>query len=225
VADDTTPAARRLVLRDAWSIGVATGAYGISFGAVSITAGLSVSQTCALSILMFTGASQFALVAVVESGGAAVAAATTAILLGSRNALYGLRLSRLLRVRGVKRLGAAQLVIDESTAMGLAQRDEGSGRLAFYATGIAVFVCWNTGTVVGAAGANALTDPTALGLDVAAPAAFLALLAPRLRTRGTWVVALTAAVVALAVTPFVPTGVPVLVAALVAVVAGVSRRR
>jgi predicted branched-subunit amino acid permease len=225
VADDTTPAARRLVLRDAWSIGVATGAYGISFGAVSITAGLSVSQTCALSILMFTGASQFALVAVVESGGAAVAAATTAILLGSRNALYGLRLSRLLRVRGVKRLGAAQLVIDESTAMGLAQRDEGSGRLAFYATGIAVFVCWNTGTVVGAAGANALTDPTALGLDVAAPAAFLALLAPRLRTRGTWVVALTAAVVALAVTPFVPTGVPVLVAALVAVVAGISRRR
>jgi predicted branched-subunit amino acid permease len=217
-------AARRAIVRDALSIGLATGAYGLSFGAVSMLAGMSVLQTCVLSLLMFTGASQFALVSVADSGGSAIAAAATSIFVGTRNALYGLRLSRILAVRGIKRLFAAHWVLDESTAMVLAQPTEPAGRLAFYATGAAIFVCWNVATLLGALGASAISDPTVLGLDVAGPAAFLALLAPQLRDRSTWMVALVAGIVALVMTPLVPVGVPVLCAAAVAVVVGMARR-
>src|ERR1700712_5268370 len=136
---------RRAVLRDALGIGVAVGAFGLSYGAIAVASGFSLLQTCTLSVLMFTGASQFALVGVVGAGGSAVAGALTALLLGSRNALYGLRLASLLHVRGALRAVAAQLVIDESAAMGLAR-----GRRGFWATGVAVFVCWNVSSAVGA---------------------------------------------------------------------------
>ena len=199
------------VVRDAVGIGVATGAFGLSYGAVATAAGLSVVQTCALSVLMFTGASQFALVGVVGAGGTVLAGALTALLLGSRNALYGLRLAPLLRVRGARRAAAAQLVIDESTAMALTR-----GRPGFWATGVAVFVCWNAGTVVGALGGAALADPRALGLDAAGPAAFVALLAPRLDGRAARRLAVIAGIVALLAVPVTPTGVPVLLAAVVA---------
>ena len=211
---------RAAVVRDAVGIGVATGAYALSFGAISTAAGFSVAQTCVLSLAMFTGASQFALAGVVGIGGPASAGVATAVLLGTRNALYGVRLAPLLHVRGVRRLAAAHLVIDESTAMATAREEPRAGRLGFWATGIAVFVCWNTGTVVGAAGASVLADPRSLGLDAAAPAAFLALVAPRLRRRETATVAAVALLAAIASTPFVATGVPVLLAALVALGAG-----
>ena len=193
---------------------MAVGAFGLSYGAVAVASGLSVAQTCVLSLLMFTGASQFALVGVVAAGGGGVAAAMTALLLGSRNALYGLRLASLLHVRGARRAVAAQFVIDESAAMGLAR-----GRAGFWATGLAVFVCWNVATAAGAIGGAALSDPRALGLDAAAPAAFLALLAPRLAAPRTAAIALAAAVAAIVAVPLTPTGVPVLVAAAVAVAA------
>ena len=115
---------------------------------------------------------------------------------------------------------AAQLVIDESTAMAIGRDSDRAARLGFYATGIGVFVLWNIGTAVGVVGASWLSDPRLLGLDAAAPAAFLALLAPRLRGREAWAVALAAALVALIAVPFVPVGFPVLIAALVGVVAG-----
>jgi predicted branched-subunit amino acid permease len=203
------------VLWDAAGIGVAVGAFGLSYGAIAVASGFSVLQTCALSALMFTGASQFALVGVVGGGGSLLAGALTALLLGGRNALYGLRLSSLLGVAGARRLAAAHFVIDESAAMGLAR-----GRRGFWATGVAVFVCWNAGSAIGALGGTALADPHALGLDAAAPAAFLALLAPRLRGGSSAArVALAAAAAALVAVPLTPAGVPVLVAALVAVVA------
>jgi len=211
---------RSQVLRDSAGVAVATGAYGISFGAIALAGGLNFWQTMALSLLMFTGGSQFGLIGVVAGGGAPIAGAATAIMLGARNALYGLRLSELLNVHGSRRLLAAQLVIDESTAMSIGRDSDRAARLGFYATGIGVFVCWNLGTAVGLVGASWLSDPRLLGLDAAAPAAFLALLAPRLRGREAWAVALAAAVVALVVVPFVPVGVPVLIAALVGVVAG-----
>jgi predicted branched-subunit amino acid permease len=214
---------RRAITGNALGIGVATGAYGISFGAVAIAAGLSLAQTCVLSLLMFTGASQFALVAVVGSGGSALAGAATAVLLGTRNAFYGLRLSRLLGRDGPGRLVAAHLVIDETTAMAVAQDTERAGRLGFWATGVAVFSLWNIGTLMGALFTQAVPDPKALGLDAAAPAAFLALLAPRMRALSPWLVALVAAGVAIVSVPFVPAGVPVLLAAAVAVVFGVRR--
>lgn len=203
----------RKVIRDALGIGIATGTYGLSFGALSTTAGLSLPQTCALSLLMFTGASQFAFVGVVVAGGAPLAGATTAALLGSRNALYGLHLARLLRLGPARRLGAAQFVIDESAAMSLDTRNEPLARLGFWATGLSVLGCWNLATLLGALGARALSDPSVLGLDVVAPAAFVALMAPRLRTPTTWWAALIGAAVALAAVPFTPAGVPVLLAA------------
>jgi len=199
------------VLRDAAGIGIAVGAFGLSYGAIAVASGFTVLQTCALSALMFTGASQFALVGVIGGGGSLAAGALTALLLGGRNALYGLRLSSLLRVRGAPRAVAAQFVIDESAAMGIAR-----GRAGFWATGLAVFACWNAGTAAGALGGETLSDPSAFGLDAAAPAAFLALLAPRLAGRSAQTTALAAAAAALIAAPLAPAGVPVLVAALVA---------
>lgn len=232
---DGTPAAvaddgqwerrRRGVVRDALAVGFSTGAYGLSFGAVAATAGLSLPQASALSLLMFTGASQFALVGVLAGGGAPLAAAATATLLGARNAFYGLRLATVLDVRGPRRWLAAHLVIDESSAMATLRDDARESRLAFWATGVAVFVLWNLATLAGAAGAGRLADPAVLGLDAAAPAAFLALLAPRLRDRRTWAPTAAAAAVALALTPLVPAGLPILAAALLVVAVAARRPR
>ncbi len=213
-------ASRAGILRNAAGIGVATGAYALSFGAVASAAGLSILQTCILSLAMFTGASQYALVGVLGSGGGALTAAATAVLLGTRNTLYGLRLAALLDVRGPRRLVAAQLVIDESTAMSLGRESDRANRLGFWATGLSVYVLWSTGTLVGALGAHALTDPRSIGLVAAAPAAFLALLAPRVRSRRAVAFALIASAVAVTTVPVLPIGGPVLVAALVAVIAG-----
>jgi predicted branched-subunit amino acid permease len=206
------------IVRDAAGIGLATGAYGVSFGALAVAAGLSLPQSCALSLLMFTGASQFAFVGLI--GGGAGAAVATALLLGARNGLYGLRLASLLGVRGRRRALAAQLVIDESTAMAVGT----GGRRGFYATGIAVYACWNLGTLAGALAGAALSDPRALGLDAAAPAAFVALLAPRLDAREPRAVALAAAAAALVAVPVVPAGVPVLIAGAVAATIAATRR-
>jgi predicted branched-subunit amino acid permease len=224
-ATEPSRAVRATVLRNAAAIGVATGAYALSFGAVATAAGLSILQTCVLSLAMFSGASQYATVGVLGSGGDPLTAAATAVLLGSRNALYGLRLSSLLGLRGARKLVAAQLVIDESTAMSLGREDDRLNRLGFWATGISVYVLWNLGTLIGAVGAHALSNPRTVGLDAAAPAAFLALVAPRVRTRSSLAVAIAAAVIAMATVPLLPVGGPVLVAALVAVVSGAVATR
>jgi predicted branched-subunit amino acid permease len=174
---------------------------------------------------MFTGASQFALVGVIASGGNVWAGAATAALLGTRNALYGLRLSSLLGASGVRRLLTSQFVIDETTAMAIARDSAPESRLAFWATGLAVFSLWNLGTLIGALATRALPDPKVLGFDAAPPAAFLALLAPRLRAREPAAIALAAAVLSLAFLPFVPTGVPLLIVAAAIVAYGLVPRR
>jgi predicted branched-subunit amino acid permease len=214
---------RRAIIRNALGIAVASGAYAVSFGALSTVAGLSLLQTCALSMLMFTGASQFALIGVVGAGGTVWAGAATAALLGSRNALYGLRLSSLLELRGWRRPAASHFVIDETTAMAIAQDEPPLGRYAFWATSLLLFVFWNTGTLIGALATHALPDPKAFGLDAAPPAAFLALLAPRLHAREPIAIALAAAIVALVLLPFVPPGVPLLVVAVLVALFGIVR--
>ena len=219
------PRERSAILRDSLGVGVATGAYGVSFGAVSVAAGLSVAQTCALSLLVFTGASQFALVGVVAAGGAPISGALTALLLGTRNTLYGLRLAPLLAFSGLRRVGAAHVVIDESTAMSVTRETTPAARLGFLTTGISIFVLWNLATMVGAVAGNALGDPRRYGLDAAVGAAFLALLWPRLHGRLHRLVAIAAAAVALGIVPLAPAGVPVLAAAGVALVAGLLTRR
>jgi predicted branched-subunit amino acid permease len=207
---------RRAVLRDALGIGVAVGAYGLSFGAVATTAGLSAVQACALSLLMFTGASQFALVGVLGAGGGAIAGVLSSLLLGSRNTLYAVRLADLLRLPGPRRIVAAQLTIDETTAMATAA-PSGQERTAFWATGVSVYLLWNLGTLLGALGAARLGDPATFGLDAAVPAAFLALLAPRLRERQGFGIALAGGLLALAAVPLTRPGVPVLIAGLAVV--------
>ena len=217
--------ARRAVVRDALGIAIASGAYAVSFGAISTAAGLSLPQTCVLSVLMFTGASQFALVGIVGAGGSVWAGAATAALLGSRNALYGLRLSSILDRSGLKRLLAAHFVIDETTAMAIAREAPAESRFAFWATGAALFVFWNTGTLIGALATHLVPDPKVLGLDAAPPAAFLALLAPRLRAREPMAIALAAGVVALACQPFVPAGISLLIVAVLVALYGLLRKR
>ncbi|KRF24495.1 AzlC family ABC transporter permease [Phycicoccus sp. Soil803] len=213
------------VLRQAFSVAVATGAYGISFGALSVAAGLSVLQTQALSLLLFSGGSQFALVGVLAAGPAGAPAAVAASsLLGVRNGLYGLQVSKMLDVRGWRRVAAAQLTIDESTAVAVGQRDEAAARTGFWATGLGVFVCWNLMTLLGSLLGDALGDPRRYGLDAAAAAAFCALLWPRLRSVDACAIAALAALVAVLVAPHAPSGIPVLVAATTALLAGVWRR-
>ena len=213
------------IIRDGLAVGVATGAYGFGFGAVAVSSGLSVAQTCVLSLLMFTGASQFALAGVVAAGGAPLSGAATALLLGTRNTLYGLRMAPLLKWRGWRRVAAAQVLIDESTAMAVNRPTTEGARLGFLTTGLSVFVLWNLATAIGAVAGEAVGDPRTFGLDAAVGAAFLALLWPRLKDRRNVVVGVLAAAVALSLVPVTAPGVPVLAAGGVAVLAGVLARR
>lgn len=217
-------ASDRAVVVDSLGVGVATGAYGVSFGALATASGLDVLQACALSLLVFTGASQFAFVGVVAAGGAPVAGAATALMLGSRNLFYGVALAPHLRLRGWRRLLAAQVVIDESTAMALGREDERQRRLAFHVTGWSVFALWNLMTLVGALAGAAIGDPRTFGLDAAVGAAFLALLWPRLTAWPQRVVALVAAGCALGLVPLTAAGVPVIVGGAVAVAVGLLLR-
>ncbi|MEN5075165.1 AzlC family ABC transporter permease [Isoptericola cucumis] len=214
----------RAAVRQGASVAIATGLYGISFGALSVVAGVSVPQTMALSLLLFSGGSQFALIGVVAAGGSPFAAVATATLLGVRNTLYGAVVSPLLQVRGWRRLAAAQVTIDESTAVAVGQRTPAAVRAGFWTTGVGVFVLWNAFTLLGAVAGDALGDPRAWGLDAAAGAAFLALVWPRLAARRAQVVAALAVVVSLALIPLVPAGLPVLAAAAVAIVVGLVSR-
>ncbi|MER6295859.1 AzlC family ABC transporter permease [Streptomyces althioticus] len=204
------------MVRDALGVGVAVGLSGFAFGVTSAGSGLSLLQTCALSLLVFTGASQFALVGALAAGGGAVTAAAGAFFLGVRNAFYGLRLSQLLELPRAVRPFAAQWVIDETTAVSLAQPTRRAARLGFLVTGLSLYILWNLTTLLGALGADAIGDTKAWGLDAAGPAVFLALLAPMLRTGTERAVAAVAVLLGLGLLPVLPAGVPVLVAALAA---------
>ena len=217
--------ARKAAVRQGLSVGVATSLYGISLGALAVANGLSVWQACVTSLLLFSGGSQFALVGVLGGGGSVGAAVAASSLLGIRNGLYGLQLATLLQPRGLRRLAAAQLTIDESTAVAVAQPDAESRSAGFWVTGLAVFIGWNLMTFAGALLGNALGDPRRYGLDAAAGAAFLALLWPRLQDRQAAAVAAAGALVAACLVPVVPVGIPVVAAAVVAVAAGWLLRR
>ncbi|WP_229698593.1 AzlC family ABC transporter permease [Wenjunlia tyrosinilytica] len=212
VADDGS----RAVVRDALGVGIAVGASGFAFGVTAVGAGLGPAQACAMSLLVFTGASQFALVGALGSGGNPLAAVAGAFFLGVRNAFYGLRLSELLGLPRWVRPLAAQMVIDETTAVALPQPDRRRARIGFLVTGLTLYVLWNLTTLLGALGAGALGDPRRLGLDAAGPAVFLALLAPMLHGTRERLVAGSAVVIGLGLLPVLPAGVPVLAAGLAA---------
>ncbi len=223
-------AGRTAAIRDSLAVGIATAIYGISFGALAVAAGLDVWQTCFLSLVMFTGGSQFALVGVLASGGVAAggSAIATAAMLGIRNVVYGMRMKPIVdgidpetgRGSIVRRVAAAWITIDESTAVALAQPNDRAARVGFWVTGIVVFVGWNLTTLAGALIGDAIGDTRTWGLDAAAAAAFLGLLWPRLKRFQAGAVAVAAAIVATLATPVLMPGLPVLVAAVVAVVVG-----
>lgn len=212
---DTTDRLTATERRSIWVLGFAISVFGVSFGVLATTAGLSVAQACAMSVLVFTGASQFAVIGVLGAGGSLPAAFGSALLLAARNAAYGVALAPTLGRRSLgRRLLAAQLVIDESTALATAQSGPRAREHAFWTAGIAVFVCWNLGTALGAVAGDAVGDPEVFGLDAAFPAGFVALVVPHLRSRqGRWAAA-CGALVAVALTPLLPAGAPIVAAAL-----------
>jgi predicted branched-subunit amino acid permease len=209
-------------VRDSLSVSVTVGAYGVAFGAAAVANGFSVLQSCLLSLLTFSGASQFAVIGVIGAGGSAISGIATASLLGTRNGLYGVLMAPILKVRGFKRLVAAHITIDESTGVSLSQesRGEQAMRQGFWLTGFGVFIFWNIFTLAGALGAKAMGDPSAWGLDAAVPAAFLGLVWPRLKSSTDKTLAIVAAGFAISTTPFLPAGLPIIGTALLAVIAG-----
>lgn len=204
------------------SISVATGLYGISFGALAVAAGLDRLQTQALSALMFTGGSQFAFIGTLGGGGAA--ALVAAGLLGIRNAVYGAQLNSVFAPKGVMRPLMAHLSIDESFATSMIWDDERERRRGFWTAGVGVFTLWNLFTFVGAWLGDTLGDPRAWGLDGAAVAAFLGLLWPRLRNRDAAALTVLCALVTVVAVPLVPPGIPLLLAGLVAVLMQLRRQ-
>ncbi len=208
------------------SVSFTVGLYGIAFGAAGVAAGFSLLQTCLLSLLTFSGASQFAIVGVLGAGGSAISGIATASLLGVRNALYGLRMAPVLQLRGFKKVVAAQITIDESTGVAIGQEDLGADAMkqGFWLTGFGVYIFWNLFTLLGALSADAMSDPAAWGLDAAVPAAFLGLVWPRLQSARDKTLALAATFMALALVPFVRPGVPIIATTVLALAFGWKAR-
>jgi 4-azaleucine resistance transporter AzlC len=201
-------------VRDGIVLGAAVGLFGVTFGVLAVTAGLSVAQTSAMSVLVFTGASQFAAVGVIASGGTPLSALAPALLLAARNGVYGLALHPHLKGSLARRVVAAQFVIDESTAMALGQRTPVDRDRAFWVTGLSVFAFWNLGTLAGALGGSALGDPEIWGLDAAFPAGFIVLMRPHIEHRSGKIAAISGALIALVSIPLLPAGAPIIAGAL-----------
>jgi len=216
----------RNTVRDALSVSLTVGAYGVAFGAASVAAGFSVLQSCLFSLFTFTGASQFAAIGVVASGGPALSAIATASMLGTRNALYGIQMAPILRVRGLRKILSAHVTIDESTGVSLSQAPRGleAMRVGFWVTGLGVFLFWNLFTLLGALGAKALGNPASWGLDAAVPAVFLGLVWPRLENNFLRLVSVISMAFAIVITPLLPSGLPIIATASVAIVMGWPER-
>ena len=208
------------VKRDSLSVGLAVGAAGVAFGAVAVADHFSVAQACFLSLVLFSGASQFSLVTVMSAGGSAFSAIVTGTFLGGRNGLYGVRMAQILKLKGLKRALAAQITIDESTGVAIAQSELEDQKTAFWYTGFGVYVFWNLFTLLGALGAKAIGDTSAWGLDVASPAIFCAVLFPRLKERKLLIASVLAFIWALSITELVPAGVPIISTVVIAAIVG-----
>jgi predicted branched-subunit amino acid permease len=208
------------VARTSLSVAFTVGLYGAAFGAAGVTAGFTILQTCLLSILLFSGASQFSVVGIMGAGGSAISAIATATLLGFRNALYGLQMAPILKVTGLKRILSAQITIDESTAVSTLQENDVDRKRGFYLTGIGVYVFWNLFTYLGALGASAIGDPAVWGLDAAVPAAFCGLVWPRLKDKKQFLISALAIVLALSLTPITAAGIPIIATVLLAIIFG-----
>lgn len=212
-------------VRSGLSISAAVGLYGISIGALGVAAGLTVAQTCALSLLMFTGGSQFAFVGVIAGGGTGASALAAATLLGLRNGVYAMQLEAMLLPGKRLKPVYAQFTIDESMANATAQSEPDEQKRGFWTAGLGIYLAWNVFTLIGALAGDAMGDPARWGLDGAASAAFLGLLWPRLHGRDPIAIAVVCAAATILVIPLTPPGIPIIVAAAVAAGVWVAQRR
>jgi len=209
--------------RDIALVLVADTIVGVSFGAIAVSSGLPFWLPMLLSVLVFAGAAQFIFVGIVASGGNPIAGLLAGLLVNARHLPFGFAVGDLLG-RGWRRLLGAHVMIDESVAFALAQPDGDQRRRAYWASGVGLFVCWNVGVLLGALAGTAITDTGAFGLDAAFPAVLLALVLPSLKDRAARRAAAVGVVIALVTTPFLPAGLPVLLALAGVAVAGVGRR-
>lgn len=201
------------VARAASVIGIAFVVFGASFGVLAVNAGASIAQACAMSLLVFTGASQMSTVSVLSTGGSAASAFGGAVLLAARNAVYGLALSPVVRGSMWRRLVGSQWVIDETTALVAMEHDARTRRIAFWVAAPILYAAWNLGTLLGALAGSSI-DPETFGLDAAFPVMFTAMVAPHLSTRAGRRAAMFGAIATVVLAPFLPVGLPILVAAL-----------
>ncbi|MGW2546012.1 AzlC family ABC transporter permease [Kitasatospora sp. NPDC001574] len=202
----------RSTLRDIALVCLADALVGASFGAITVSGGLPLWVPVVMSVLVFAGGAQFAAIGVVLSGGGALAAVATGLVLNARLLPFGFTVAGVLDGPWWRRLLGAQLLTDESVAFTLLQPDRRRRRAAYWVCGLALFAVWNASVLVGAAAGGMIGDTDALGLDAAFPAVLLALVLPSLTDPRTRTAALAGAVVAVAATPFLPAGVPVLLA-------------
>jgi 4-azaleucine resistance transporter AzlC len=214
---DRTPAPKpdrlpdRALIRDVLAIAAAVGAVGVSFGAITVAAGLPAWVVPAMGVLVFAGGAQFLAVGLMAAG-SPVAAVLGGLLLNARHLPFGLAVAGAVGDRWPARLIGSHLMIDESVAFAMAQTDPARRRRAYWLTGVALFVAWNVGSLLGVVLGGAVADPAALGVDAAFPAGLLALILPSLRDRETRAVAGLGAAVAVLTTPLLPAGLPVLLA-------------
>ncbi|MEU3457331.1 AzlC family ABC transporter permease [Micromonospora sp. NPDC006766] len=211
------------VLRDVAAIGAAMLAVGASFGAMAVAAGLPAWATLAMSVFVYAGGAQFMAVGLVAAG-SPLAGVLAGLLLNARHLPFGLALGGSLGPARWRRLLGSHLMTDEATAFALARPAGPARRHAFWVAGALLFLAWNAGTLLGVVAGGAVGDPAVLGLDAAFPAGLAALLLPSLRDPQTRRIALAGAGLAVLATPFLPAGLPVLLA-LVAVVVPALRRR
>lgn len=212
--------------REGLVLSIAVGIVAMTFGVLADAAGLSLPQIIVMSAFVFTGASQFAAVSVIDGGGSNYAAVGSALLLAARNALYGPVVGRLFEGSPLRRGLSAHFVIDETTAMASVQDDDETATDAFWWTALWLWSLWNIGSIAGSLLGSLIGEPQTWGLDAAFPAAFVALLVPHVRERPGRVAALVGGALAVAAVPISPAGVPLLVAAF-GVIPGwlVGRRR
>ncbi|WP_203985026.1 AzlC family ABC transporter permease [Sphaerisporangium rufum] len=202
----------RATLRDIGLVCVADALVGAAFGAIAVSGGLPLWVPMAMSLLVFAGGAQFAAVAVTLAGGGAVAAVTAALVLNARLLPFGFAVADVLGRGRAARLAGAHVITDESVAFVLRQPDQRRRRAAFWVSGVGLFAVWNLAVALGALAGQGIGDTDALGLDAAFPAVLLALVVPALKDRRTRTAALSGAAVAVAATPFLPAGLPVLLA-------------
>ncbi|GAA1230237.1 AzlC family ABC transporter permease [Prauserella halophila] len=200
------------LLRDIALVCAADGLVGASFGAIAVGSGFPLWLPMLMSLVVFAGAAQFMFVGLIAAGGNPIAAVLAGLLVNARHLPFGFAVGDVFGRGLVRRAAGAHLMIDETVAFALAQRDADRRRAAFWACGIALFVCWNVGVVAGAFGGTVISDTDAFGLDAAFPAVLLALVLPSLKDRSTRLAAAVGVVVALVTSPWLPAGVPVLLA-------------